>query len=212
MSVEHLSHRFTTRWTEQRGTNRLSLAVAKPPQHVGRRSVSSMNVQSRVFRPARLGAIALLIQLCGCALQVDEGGRLEHISPAHKPKDFVECVGQLQQRGTKYFSGDVADTEVVELKDVINWLPELAADSDLKRSHWEAVQRKVPQLLALLHAPAEGDSRDNWAKHMAELHDLVPLANTWGPAVKNSRPLTGDTAQEASLQMLFTTVEETSRD
>lgn len=70
----------------------------------------------------------------------------EHFVPEHKPKDFHDLAGQLYDRVQDLakppalsVSGDLARTEAIQqFRDIIGWIPELAADSDLQKSDWDA--------------------------------------------------------------------------
>ncbi|PQO46712.1 hypothetical protein [Blastopirellula marina] len=85
-------------------------------------------------------AAPILVGL-GCASGAEE--HAEHIDPPHRPQDFVAAVERLreiqiaaaseQAISTAHPSGDV----VQEAADLLKWLPELAADSDLKRADWD---------------------------------------------------------------------------
>ena len=73
---------------------------------------------------------------------------LEHFVPAHKPADYGALVDQLEKRiagqspaagsgeGTK--NPAQLTTERQELIDIIGWIPELAADSELRKKDFEA--------------------------------------------------------------------------
>ncbi len=95
----------------------------------------------RILRIQSLMA-ALLLTLCmisniGCG--DGEEQHLEHFIPAHKPKSFGELVEQIFARVEAAASAesDVDATVLKELKDIIEWIPELAADSDLRKADWE---------------------------------------------------------------------------
>jgi len=60
-----------------------------------------------------------------------------HVIPDHKPETFPEAVEQLEERTSPQASRDA--TSIQELKDIIGWLPELAAQTDLPRADWEAI-------------------------------------------------------------------------
>lgn len=96
-----------------------------------------------------LQGCCLLVFLTGCAGQ-DEGAHddhddehLTHFVPAHKPAGFVELVDQLATRtaelGESWTTEDTTQkqTRRQELSDVIGWIPELAADSELKKADFE---------------------------------------------------------------------------
>lgn len=95
----------------------------------------------RILRIQSLTA-ALLLTLCmisniGCG--DGEEQHLEHFVPAHKPASFGELVEQIFTRVEAAASAesDVDASVLKELKDIIEWIPELAADSDLRKADWE---------------------------------------------------------------------------
>ena len=63
----------------------------------------------------------------------------------HKPVGFVEAVQAIHRRLAKLHASDApTDREARrrqsdELKDIIQWLPELAAETDLRKADWDAV-------------------------------------------------------------------------
>jgi hypothetical protein len=92
--------------------------------------------------------IGLTTVLAGCnASPADD--HLEHHVPTHKPGSFAKAVEQLEIRNPFQPSGrEAGDPEVqqAELLDIIRWLPELAAETDLRRADWDAVQQASLQL------------------------------------------------------------------
>lgn len=100
----------------------------------------------------RAAAGLCLVVVAGCAgssSNADEEERLEHHIPAHKPTSFARAIPELDRRfhdpalgaGTKR-----VDPRWSELADIVRWLPELAADSDLRRQDWERVQQLTGEL------------------------------------------------------------------
>ena len=98
------------------------------------------------------------------------GGSAEHDShdhlhdhgiPDHKPATFAEAVKQLPRRQrlllSEFSAGhlDHAQEAIQKLQDVIGWLPELAADTDLRESDWNTVQSVSQQMEAVVgHWPS----------------------------------------------------------
>ena len=80
-----------------------------------------------------------------------------HGRPAHKPYHLHGAVREVSHRGHELIhlkSPDPTATE--ELLDIIRWLPEFAADTDLTRLHWEEV-RELSKRLEVWAAPAGKD-------------------------------------------------------
>jgi hypothetical protein len=72
---------------------------------------------------------------------------LEHFVPAHKPADFAALVEQLEKRiaqqtptsgsGEEKSESAQSAEERQELIDILGWIPELAADSELRKQEFE---------------------------------------------------------------------------
>jgi hypothetical protein len=118
-------------------------------------SVGRQRVDSR--RPGLLIVSLAFLILSGCALRpATDDGRLEHHAAPHHPSSFPAAVDELDRRFSELSTKpplDVAhDQSATELADIVRWLPELAADSDLKRADWEAANRLALELEKLLPA------------------------------------------------------------
>ena len=108
---------------------------------------------------------------------------LEHFVPPHKPASFEELVSQLAFRCETVPKLAAADEKEfqkrsVELRDIIQWIPELSADSNLKRQEFEtAVSAGAGLSLALgFERPAEGSKavdQSSIPKLLDELKALV---------------------------------------
>lgn len=145
----------------------------------------------------RCGSLALVVgmALAACAgsagcvgrtappVEVDEHG---HAAPAHKPATFAKGVAQVERRYLQAAEGPKASEQTAvrdqELADVIDWLPELAADTDLDEAAWNDVQRSSRELAALWerrhalpgNAPDRADDR-TWQSLVQRLQQLAAL-------------------------------------
>ena len=76
----------------------------------------------------------------------------DHGIPDHKPATFAQAVEQLPRRRrlvmSEFKAGhlDHAREAIQKLQDVIRWLPELAADTDLGKSDWNTIQTVSRQM------------------------------------------------------------------
>lgn len=104
----------------------------------------------------------LLPELCGCsgselADAHDEDHHMEHFVPHHKPANFAMAVEEIEHRAhhlsdhAGHGHGDEAD-EFQELLDIVGWIPELAADSDLNEVDWSKASSAATALAANLTA------------------------------------------------------------
>jgi len=104
--------------------------------------------------------VALLLLICGCektALpqasplprktehshaenEPHKSHEEEHGILPHKPRTFVDAVNQIDQRGHELLTHRHGH-DITEWFDILRWLPEIAADTDLKKVDWEAVVR-----------------------------------------------------------------------
>ncbi len=121
-------------------------------------------------------AIVLLFPCVGCGNFSKQSGsetsesdanehdeHLEHLIPAHKPQTFEALVQQLSIRLPTLQGAGGKDNEaqgeganehsriLTEYHEIIDWIPELAADSNLKKKDWEtatAIGREIGSIWA----------------------------------------------------------------
>jgi hypothetical protein len=95
---------------------------------------------------AILACCALSLSGCGSSADSHEEEHLEHFVPVHKPGDFGDLVEQLAMRAPRLAEGGQPSggsdedrvTALLELSDIISWIPELAADSELMKADFES--------------------------------------------------------------------------
>jgi hypothetical protein len=117
---------------------------------------------------------------------------LEHHIPEHKPRDFADAVHQVRQR-TRHIQDIAGDNdsghlahELRELGDIIAWLPELAADSDMRKQEWDRVHRLTQELGPVYESFAEQCSA---GKPSAELVvEIISLTGQLGELVAFAAP------------------------
>ena len=129
------------------------------------------------------------LSLCGCGSSTEshEEEHLEHFVPAHKPGDFGDLVEQLALRVPRLAEGsqssDVSDedrvTALLELSDIISWIPELAADSELLKADFESAVATGNKLKAAFpekpgHPKATAIDVATFEPLIDELRRLVP--------------------------------------
>lgn len=109
---------------------------------------------SWVSRIRRIGVcmIAICMLLTGC--QGKESAEEEdHHIPEHLPADFDQALTRIELLVAHLGTGIALvkmPTEVnvhTELRDVVRWLPELAAQSDLAEEDWNQVDRATVDLI-----------------------------------------------------------------
>ncbi len=110
---------------------------------------------------------------------------VEHHHPEHRPADFSAGVRAVRDRLSQLTGPDgTADREGLkkqaeELRDIIQWLPELAAETDLRRADWErvdAASRRLADRWNSIRLDAADDFRAGAARNSAAMEaDLAEL-------------------------------------
>jgi len=79
-----------------------------------------------------------------------------HDRPPHKPENFREAVTEIRRRWQELETEttEPADSRRQELDEILVWLPELAAETDLRKAEWDQVNAISKQLLAEFRSTA----------------------------------------------------------
>src|SRR5258708_34189387 len=110
-------------------------------------------IHKNAFRNA-IATIALCL-LSGC--HSDASGAVEenaHQLAPHKPAGFVEAVQTIRDRLARFHATDASSDrevrrqQVRELKDIIQWLPEQAAETDMRKADWDNVNASTKRMAA----------------------------------------------------------------
>ena len=141
-------------------------------------------------------AASLMIAILGCQQSLDDSGteassdgtpkgaeaaeEHEHHhthAPWYKPRSFADLVTSLEDRFQKQ---SLSARQRGQLMDIIGWIPEIAADSDLRRKDFEAAQ-EISKLLteAMLKTEASKSmpSQADLEMPLAALRDLATRSN-----------------------------------
>ena len=93
-----------------------------------------------------------LFAFFGC--RNDSVEEAEHHHPAHKPATFPSAVERLLALQVEIRQGTSRPTGQIdvfsEAYDIVRWLPDLAADSDLKEESWNRIDHVARQMEAML--------------------------------------------------------------
>lgn len=136
--------------------------------------------------------VAAALTIAGSGCQPRSVAEPEHHVPEHRPADFHAAVVRLDQLHREIVAGPMrpdAQLDVFsELRDVVRWLPELAADSDLAERPWLVVAEVSKdfegRLTSVLAAPpGERSSRyrelaPEWLRMHGELARVAGSART----------------------------------
>lgn len=98
-----------------------------------------------------IAAAAALLSVAGCSEDAsEEAGHVHHDFPEHRPANLKSAVAAIKLRSWELATrgGRVGSLEFYQLVDIINWVPEMAADSDLKKTDWEAAKAAAESLRA----------------------------------------------------------------
>jgi hypothetical protein len=128
-------------------------------------------------------AAASLLAVAGCrgehSSDDDQHDHAGHVIPAHKPKTFPDAVRRLRELNDQLVRSGVpgeataapADKTLDIALDIANWLPEIAAESDMPEAPWDEVNARSEALVldyrTILAGTAAGD-RDKLVHNAAE--------------------------------------------
>jgi len=110
--------------------------------------------------------------LSGCASPSEEDAHAEHVIPAHKPADFISAVDDLASR---IDARAMNEQSVQELRDIIGWLPELAAQTDLVKAEWDQVH-EISMTLSRITWESADVNRDTVDGDLRRLRQLADRA------------------------------------
>ena len=130
----------------------------------------------------QLLAAALFALSCGCSESNglatsdthDDDQHAEHFVPPHKPSNYAQAVEDIEHRAAHLadHAGHGHDDEAEEFRelvDIVEWIPELAADSDLSETDWNAAC-DAGQLIA---SELRGRSKKDGSLALDDLDDSI---------------------------------------
>jgi hypothetical protein len=164
-----------------------------------------------MYRMAILAACVLAVAGCrgGSSPGADPDHHEDHaghIIPAHRPKTFPEAVRRLRELNDliAHFAGKTEPAAAPDDKtlsialDIANWLPEIAAESDMPEKPWNEVNARSGAIVADYQAIGSGattESRSNAVndagRAISELETLLAAADpSWfaGPEKHGTTP------------------------
>ena len=122
----------------------------------------------------------------------------EHGIPDHKPESFAAAVRRLVPQW-KHLAAERraghqkhADAELAIMLDVIRWLPELAADTELRKADWDRVQQLSKELESMVHAPPPVTTTTASIEIETLVGQLQKLAESTGSAAPEPPPATAE--------------------
>jgi hypothetical protein len=135
-----------------------------------------------------LGLFICLLPVAGCdsaRSQSEPGGHEEvhigHVIPAHKPRSFPQAVSRCRELYDQ-ISGAMAhgnpnpsvDPRLLSIAlDIANWLPEIAADSDMPPAPWNEVQARAANLASAYETVRQGSSQLEVEKAIKQANESI---------------------------------------
>ena len=126
--------------------------------------------------------LELLVSLCliGCDTSSpgDDASHHKHHAHIHQRPTFAESVAEIRRRSARFTSNqDSTDAALQEWKkqkllELIRQLPDLAADTDLKKKEWDRVNAITKGLLGVLQ-PGVAASRNGLLNDATRFAELV---------------------------------------
>ena len=147
-----------------------------------------------------LSAMTLLAFACGCnqsgnADDHEDDHHAEHFVPPHKPANYAQAVEEIEHRAAHLTSHaghghDDEAEEFHELVDIVEWLPELAADSDLNEADWGSARAAGQSIASELNSRMKEDGSltldkldESIQSSVATLQSLVAAAGIPEPEI-----------------------------
>jgi len=101
----------------------------------------------------------------------------EHGIPDHKPKTFAEAIDSLESRWAERDTW--SDEAANEFLEIVSWLPEMAAQTDLKKPEWDEINAISRKLASQLEKQAL--SNDQFRRSIKRLRELQAKAEKLDP-------------------------------
>ncbi len=144
--------------------------------------VGSARRSQRIGHGLCAGLLLGLLVTTGCAPGPagEEHEGLAHVIPAHKPTGLPHAVEELERRWQALEAAGPAaeERQWVEITDIVNWIPELTADTDLQRPTWEKAQqaaRACAQILLDARGGRATELSSNWDTQLQVLREIAAL-------------------------------------
>lgn len=120
--------------------------------------------------------VLVIIGMTGCLQSPQEAA--EHHTPAHKPATFPAAVDRLLVLHEEVVDGDTSGAELDPLSestDLVRWLPELAADSDLAEEPWNRVAATAQGYRDVLLVVMQQSTESRATAYAAQRHRIEEL-------------------------------------
>lgn len=134
----------------------------------------------------RMGGLMLLgvVLLTGCVEEKESLHEDDHELPAHWPASMADAADKIDQR-IGLLGGDTQqDIELArsELQDLVEWAPEVAADTDIREEDWNLIYESSETLRK--HLAAGDVSIKSFQEDFERLTSLLREAHIKLPPMK----------------------------
>jgi hypothetical protein len=131
-----------------------------------------------------LVGLSMLACVLGCGESKKSLHEMDHVTPAHWPTDLSDAANKLSERlksvqANSAEANQEARVALKELTDLVGWVPEVAADTDLAESDWvklfEASESVRKQLLGAKDIKASlAEEIDKLCSLLVQSQSLIP--------------------------------------
>ena len=111
------------------------------------------------FRPRLIwtrALLALVVLFVGCGQELESTHEHSHEEPRHWPRDMAQAAasigGRMKTLENPNISADTRARIIDELKDLVEWSPEIAGDTDLPESNWLPIYEISEQIRSHMQA------------------------------------------------------------
>ena len=137
-------------------------------------------------------AVLLIVAVAGCAQEKESLHDDDHELPAHWPSSMADAADKIEQRlGIVSKPATDAGPARAELKDLVEWAPEIAADTDLPEADWNPIYETSETIRR--HMAAEDISVSAFQEDIERLSGQLRQAHQ---QVIRVQPLSADSAKE----------------
>jgi len=141
----------------------------------------------------------LAITAVGCGSQPADGEyeKVEHFVPAHWPSDLLDASLKITERALQLSGQSTTDTPTIEnqLRDIVGWVPEIAADTDLTEAQWNpvyAASETLSKRLAKMPRPLDDAmlvAIDQYCQMLTATAELLPRQEVVEPLEESAEEL-----------------------
>ncbi|MCR9291696.1 MAG: hypothetical protein NXI32_03185 [bacterium] len=133
-------------------------------------------------------ACLFFLLFLGCGQEQESLHDADHYVPPHWPANLMDAAHKMDQRYQGLLDGELDSEDLErnrsELRDLIAWAPEIAADTDLTESQWLPIYELSEKLRKRLEG-ADTNYAD-WQSDIDQLRQLLTEAPVSAPGYSDS--------------------------